>query len=191
MQHSLIELEEIVDESGQKVSIEEAKEKEIIPQEYEPVLVARAFGTKARLVDVIEDTPNAKVLFDDARKIVAANFGKESISRTRYFIWLARTIGGSLARMHKGGYVHGNLHAQNITLDGRIMDLDAVKKISSLAEEEQKEGKKEDLDLAEASVMEMVSEIGRIPVLKDIVGQLSLWAIVKKTYYSEMKNKGQ
>lgn len=60
--------------------------------------------------------------------IVAQELGKDpaEFSKKEYLTWLAETLGINVARMHNSGWFHGYLTTHNITLDGRITDLDSV-----------------------------------------------------------------
>ena len=164
---SIIELKEIVDENGNKISIEEAKEKKIVPENYTPALQMRAFGTRARFEDVEKKVHNAEVLLEDGKKLVAQEMGKEKISNGRYLDWLVDVLAKNLAIMHKNGYAHGNLHGQNITLDGRITDLESVK--SPETPKKKAEAIKEDLEDMKASLVAFAVALGtKIPYLRTI-----------------------
>lgn len=136
---AIIALEEIVDWNGGKIPVEEAaRQGAIIEPMSRPVLEIRAFGTKSRLEDVsggesyeqmARDENRRRLMLKDARQLVAKELGKtpESFSWEEYFEWLAETVGRNVGLMHKNGWCHHYLSAgHNITLDGRLVDLDSV-----------------------------------------------------------------
>lgn len=130
---ALIELKEIIDEFGNRVSVEEAKRKGILADTDEPVIELRAYGTRSRLNDVAQaKDPNvAEKLLSDAMAIVVQekNLSLETFSKLDYLKWLIETTAINIARMHYKKWVHGFLTVHNISLDGRIVDLDSVENI--------------------------------------------------------------
>lgn len=127
---AIIDLKEIVDSGGNKISVEEARNKKYIPENFKPVVEVRAFGTKARVKDAIsESKEESDNLINDARIMVAKELGKkpEEFSVNEYMEWFADNLGKQIAIIHNDGYQHGGLHSHNITLDCRIVDLDAMK----------------------------------------------------------------
>ncbi len=138
---ALIELKEIIDRNGEKISIAEAKKRNILAEKDEPVIEVRAFGVRSRLWDVVvgftresyETNPQKSLkLLADAKGIVAQELGIENdkFAYSDYFEWLVKTIAKNIARMHYNGWVNGYLTAHNLTLDGRIVDLDSVELLS-------------------------------------------------------------
>jgi len=123
---AIIELDEIVDPKGRKISIEEAKRVGLIWPDSKPVVEVRAFGTKARLAGAKEDPLSV----EDARLLVANenNFDPEKFSKKEYAKWLLEATGRNLGLMHKNGLVHGFMTRHNITLDGRLVDFDSVRR---------------------------------------------------------------
>jgi hypothetical protein len=123
---AIIELDEIVDPKGRKISIEEAKRVGLIWPDSKPVVEVRAFGTKARLADAKENPLSV----EDARLLVASenNFDPEKFNKKEYAEWLLKATGKNLGLMHKNGLVHGFMTRHNITLDGRLVDFDSVRK---------------------------------------------------------------
>ena len=127
---AVIQLNELIDK-GEKISLAKARERGIIDDNFHPVVEARAFATKARLMDIAEETDMAKVLLMDAKKLVAQEQGrKEALTTEEYLAWFAKTLGENVALMHKNGWKHDYLNRHNITLDCRIVDLDSVKNLS-------------------------------------------------------------
>lgn len=135
-------LDEIIDENGQKISVEEAKAKGLIANEMQPVLALRAFGTRERIrhqTAPIPASPERKRLaLLDGKKFVAQEQGEdpETYSWEKYADWFALTLGQQAALIRKHGLHHGFLEAHNITLDCRIVDLDSVAKAKDKVEEE-------------------------------------------------------
>jgi hypothetical protein len=128
---ALIKLDEIICD-GEKISINDAKNKKIIDEAAIPVLEARAFGTRARIGDLLYDTSDqanrSKLLFEDAIKMVSEELGrKETISYEEYFGWFGRTLGESIGLMHKNHLCHHYLSTHNITLDCRLVDFDSMR----------------------------------------------------------------
>jgi len=123
-------------QNGSKLSIEEAKQRGIIPNSIQPALEVRAFGTHTRFVDVINrhnSYEKRSNLVEDARIFVAQQLGKspKEFGMREYSLWLTEMIGKNVGLMHKNGYVHQYLRqGHNITLDGCLVDFDSVEKIS-------------------------------------------------------------
>src|SRR3989344_8594176 len=125
-------------QNGSKLSIQEAKQRDIIPNSIKPVLEIRAFGTHARFVDATQrqnSYAGRSLLIEDAKQLVAQELNKDpqEFSMQEYALWLARTIGKNIGLMHKNGYIHQYLgKGHNITLDGCIVDFDSVERISDM-----------------------------------------------------------
>ncbi|MDO8496074.1 MAG: hypothetical protein Q7S43_01330 [bacterium] len=135
---AVIDLTEIIDEDGKKISIAAAKEKDILSKEDEPVIEVRAFGVRSRLFDLMNHSkniasdgtlpPKARKILDDAKSFVTQeqNINLANFTDDAYFKWLADTIAINIARMCHHGWVSGYLTVHNITLDARLVDLDSV-----------------------------------------------------------------
>lgn len=129
-----IDLKEIIDFDCDKISIEEAKSKGMIPPEMQPVLEIRAFGTKERVDYLLKGNLAAsfdrkRLALEDAKAMVAQELGikPENFSYEDYLLWFAKILGEQVAKIQKLGLVHGYLTSHNISLDCRIVDLDSVK----------------------------------------------------------------
>jgi len=122
---AITKLDELVDD-GKRYPIDEAKRRGIIPDECEPVISIRAFGTRDRIRDISYHTSSKSI--DAARLLVAQELGRDpqEFGRKEYFHWFVETLAENVARMHKAHLVHGYLTSHNITLDCRIVDLDSV-----------------------------------------------------------------
>ncbi|KKS74681.1 MAG: hypothetical protein UV48_C0031G0005 [Candidatus Azambacteria bacterium GW2011_GWA2_42_9] len=122
---AVVRLNEIIDEDGDKISINKAKERGYIKTTTEPVLEVRAFGTKARITDANETA------LTDAKKMIAQEFGRPELEKdnSEYLNWFSETLAKQLAIIHNNGYWHGYLTEHNITLDCRIVDFDSVEKL--------------------------------------------------------------
>lgn len=135
---AILDLEELVDARGKKISISEAKEKEMISEEMHPVISLRAFGTKERLEYInINDKLNKHrsiLALQDAVSLVAIEENKkpEDFSLKDYILWFAKTLGGQVAKIRKLGAYHGHLHQQNITLDCHITDFEGVLSVDKI-----------------------------------------------------------
>jgi len=134
---AVIELEEII-VNGKKISVSEAIKARICEKDFHPVVEVRAFGTKARVADVLSViktgglTEDQKLLLEDAKKLVSQELGfQETISDEEYLKWFAKTLGQNMGRMHRKGWLHNYIFNHNITLDCRIVDFDAITKIEN------------------------------------------------------------
>ncbi len=134
---AIIELQEIVDENGEKISIKQAEKLGIIPENFIPCIEARAMVTKARIDDL--DNDNWEILLQDAIKLFAQETQQkpENINKQEYIKWFAKTLGAQVARIHQLGFSHQYLTPHNITLDCRILDFDSVQQFTGLSEKEQ------------------------------------------------------
>lgn len=169
---AIIELQELIVDS-EKISIGEARKRGIIDKRFQPVIQVRAFGTRARIGDLlklgdVEDTKQrglpelaaelekykavSDLLLKDAKKIVAQELGKELITDEEYLEWFAKTLGKNAAVIHKNGWVHGALHNQNITLDCRIVDFDTVEDMT-------KQNYQEEMELAKKALTTLFNKV--------------------------------
>ncbi len=143
---AIIDLEEVVVD-GKKMSVAEAKQTGLIPESLEPVIEARAYGTKARVGDfrghVTDHAHNARreAVVEDARIMVAQELGKkpEDFPLETYYKWFAQTLGKNVGLMHANGWYHHYLSSDenpnNVTMDCRITDRDSVAELQSLADD--------------------------------------------------------
>lgn len=115
----------------EKISIEQAKKKDIIDKDFNPVIAVRAFGTRARIED-FGRRKKEKLLLEDAQRLVEQERGKKFSSGLEYLKWFAETLGKNVGLCHKNKWVHGYLISHNITLDCRIVDLDSVIKSTKI-----------------------------------------------------------
>jgi hypothetical protein len=134
----IIELEEIIpDQDGKKTSVKHAQAIGRLAPDTVPVLEIRAFGTHYRLSDPGKNLSDEEIwqavrMLEDARSLVAAELSRseKEFGWRDYFLWLWRTIGENLGRMHKNRMLHKYLtQGHNITLDGRIVDFDSVEEL--------------------------------------------------------------
>src|SRR3989344_3079542 len=143
---ALFDLKQIIDQSGQKISIAEAKERGILSEKDEPVIEMRAYGVRTRLWDIYDalgfessffgvnkmerpTSDQAIKLLTDAKMFVAQERNinpPDDLTFNDYFRWLVETIAINIARMHYNNWVSGYLTPHNMTLDGRFVDLDSV-----------------------------------------------------------------
>jgi hypothetical protein len=122
----------IIDSEGKtiSISINEAKERGLIPERYEPVLTVRAFGVKTRVNEQMDQSKKFFFL-DDARRFVALELKRNEFSFKDYMEWFAETLGNNIGLMHSNGWAHGHFwpdykRPSNVTLDCRIVDLGTV-----------------------------------------------------------------
>lgn len=141
----ITELKEVM--LDRKESIENAKTQGLFDKDFSPALEIRAFPTRFRILDFEENPAKYQFLVDDARTIVSRELGmKDVLSYEDYLIWFAKTLGENVARIHKNGWFHNYLTEHNVTLDCRIVDLDAVSRLEKIPQF------LEDFDNAESSL---------------------------------------
>lgn len=157
---AIIDLEEIIYD-GKKISVEEARKKGIIKEGFHPAVEVSAFGTKARIADIVYgaewEEQTKKLVFEDAKELVGQELGRGNnfLNDQEYLQWFAETLGQNVGLMHKKGWFHSNLGPHNITLDCRVVDLHTVKKLDG-----SEKRRKKDLGDAEASLRRLISQIG-------------------------------
>ncbi|MBU3978881.1 hypothetical protein KJ980_06850 [Patescibacteria group bacterium] len=134
---AIINLEEII-YGGGKLSLEKARERGIINKDFQPAILVRAFGTRARPRDISEGTglnkETKKVILEDAKELVGEELGRGKINpltNAEYLDWFAGTLGYNVGMVHRRGDLHGLLSGHNVTLDVRLCDLDTVEKIKN------------------------------------------------------------
>lgn len=147
-------ISEIMGPKGDKMSLVEARESGYLAQGTEPVILFRAWVTPFRLAEACytpeqykkwddvyttKDVEKIRVIVRTAIEDIRSDTSiplevRDSFSDIdQYLRWLASSIGSNLGRMHQLGITHGYLRAlHNITLDGRIVDLDSMEENSSL-----------------------------------------------------------
>ncbi|MEK7156344.1 MAG: hypothetical protein AAB790_00880, partial [Patescibacteria group bacterium] len=118
-------------ETLERVQISELKERGLLDAEYDPVIQMRAFGTKTRLGE-----PVNRADFDDAISLIRSEGETAPTTRLGYLYWFIDALAQGIGRMHKLGYVHRYLTERNVTLDCRIVDLDAAKRVGDMPEGE-------------------------------------------------------
>lgn len=173
---SIINLEEII-VYGQKISLAEAKKKEITYDGFQPVIAVRAFGTKARIDDVLRSRSSEMTsgkFLEDAKKLVSQELGQgdKSLSDEEYLEWFSKTLGRNIGLMHKNGWCHGWLTDHNITLDCRITDLDTV------WESRKEDDRKEDIIKAERTLFSLAKQF-----------HLSEKKVITATFFNEQFHK--
>lgn len=135
---SIIRLNEIFDNNGDRISVEQARQNRIIRETDEPVVEVRLMGSNARIQDLRikfdHDPENFGSYRDNWRRydltlkdiieIISNELGVESsnFSLNDYVNWFAENLGRQIAIMHRNGWIHTGLTEQNITLDGKIVD---------------------------------------------------------------------
>lgn len=166
----ILKLKEIIDETGQRVSIEDAKKRKLIAYDMEPAIELRALVTNERISylkdlksDNAEARERARLALRDAQALVSQELGrdKEMRSLQEYLEWFAKTLGSQVAKLKKAQFYHGALHAQNITLDCRIIDLGGVEyPIHELLQEIHETQYQRDYDSARYSLNDLVNYAG-------------------------------
>ncbi|MBI2196064.1 hypothetical protein HYU45_00435 [Candidatus Daviesbacteria bacterium] len=135
---AVIGLEEIIAQ-GEKLSLKEARRAGIIDGDFKPAVEVRAFATRARITDITGSYLKQRriplqVPLDDARRIVGQELALETLSEEDYLKWFGKVLGQSVGLMHKNGWYHRYLNSHNITLDGRIVDLDSLTELTSYSQ---------------------------------------------------------
>ncbi|MDP3763433.1 MAG: hypothetical protein Q8Q92_02125, partial [bacterium] len=173
---AIIALDEIIHEC-KKISIEEANETAIFPKTFQPVISVRAFGTKARMLDIYSTQRRyAQFLLQDAQKLVSEETSNPALrSPEKYLEWFARTLGTNVGLMHRINVVHNLLTRHNITLDCRIVDLDSLSAFNS-------EGRNEDLGFALESLQRFAFDVTSLDPETTLGNTEELVAIFRKSY---------
>ena len=126
---AIIGLEELVVD-GKKWGLVKATESDVLDPDFKPVILVRAFGTRARVEDPYAYRQLGKILVSDAKKMVEQETGEE-MTLEGFFEWFGKTFGRNVAILHNMGLYHGYLTPHNITLDCRLVDFDSVQPIES------------------------------------------------------------
>lgn len=134
---SIIGLEEII-YGGRRLSLDKARKSGIIGQYFQPAILVRAFGIRARPRDISEgtglDKETKKVILEDTKELVGEELGRGKINpltNAEYLDWFAGTLGYNVGMVHRRGDLHGLLSGYNVTLDVSLCDLDTVEKIKN------------------------------------------------------------
>ena len=125
---AIIELKELLDAEGNRMSVAEAVEKELIPKNFRPVLFFRAVTETNRLQTLARD-PKALAAYVKANARVFGGAKPEN-----YFHWVMRKAGENLARIHDAGIAHGNYSEHNITADASVLDPDMSRALDAAAQ---------------------------------------------------------
>jgi hypothetical protein len=116
-----------------KISIKEARKRGLLAKGTgRPVILLRAFGTKFRVMDLaVHDTAREqREMINDAKAVLSRELGRK-LTDKEYVEWFATNLGEQIARMHANGWTNQYIDAHNVTLDGRIVDLEGVRKLNS------------------------------------------------------------
>ncbi|MBI5456465.1 hypothetical protein HY969_01870 [Candidatus Kaiserbacteria bacterium] len=103
-----------------------------IGEDVVPAALVRALRINTRLSQINRAGLSHKRAERDIRKamgLVSEEMRNELMRENpiRFVEWFANSLGHDLGVLHKNGEVHRWLHAQNITLDARIVDTDSVR----------------------------------------------------------------
>ncbi len=132
---AIIMLKEVV-KGDAILSVSKFKKDMNLSNGFTPVVEVRAFANKFRIRDCYmnEQWP---ILLDDAKTIISRGFGLSAkMSNDEYLEWLAKVLGRNMGLMHRNGWAHGYLNAHNIGLDGSIVDLDSVHRLTESSSQE-------------------------------------------------------
>jgi tRNA A-37 threonylcarbamoyl transferase component Bud32 len=125
-----IQIDQIVNRYGRPVSIEAARQRALITHGTgQPVILLRGFGTKMRVLNLRKlDKRELRAAIDEAKDIVGRELERK-LTDEEYVEWFAENLAEQVALMHSNGWSHNYLSEHNVTLDGRIVDLDSVRKL--------------------------------------------------------------
>jgi len=143
-------LEEIITD-GKHITVEEARQKNLISENSKPALSIRAFGVKTR---VGEKRSFEKPVIDDVLSFISFEENLSyKLTPDGYLKWFAINLGKNVGLIHKNGWFHGYLYTSgapaNVTLDCRITDRDSVGYLKNLSSNEVVEKKNYDRMRAE------------------------------------------
>lgn len=131
---AIIQLKELIID-GKKISVQKLKSKELVLNDFTPVIEIRAFGSKYRVSDIEQDAqdenPNYLSWIEDAKHLISKETGKEIITDKDYIDWFAEALGRNVGLLHKANLIHHNLQSHNVTLDCRLLDYATLKKKES------------------------------------------------------------
>lgn len=155
---AVIELEELILE-GRKISVTEARNQYLFPKNFQPAVVVRAFGTKARVKDISlrsgKSEQYRRLLIEDAKKMVSQEFHTNLTSDEEYLRWFAKMLGVNVRLMHKTlGVAHNVLTEHNITLDCRVTDHAGVTPLED-------NGRKGDLERSKITLRNLTEYVGK------------------------------
>jgi len=135
---AIIRLKEIVDKDGKKISIDEARRRGILEEDFDPAIELRGFGTRHRVNNWGNLGPAmSREGLNDAMSLVVNEIGidPEEFTPKVYLLWFARTFGEQMRKIHEMGFAHGGLHDGNLTLDCRLADFDTAQSLAPNGEE--------------------------------------------------------
>ncbi|MDO8576412.1 MAG: hypothetical protein Q7R90_03795 [bacterium] len=176
-------------ETLKRVPIPELREQGLLDEQYDPVIQMRAFGTKTRLGE-----PVTAADFDDAISLIRLEGGTSPATRLEYLDWFIETLGKGIGRMHKLGYVHRYLTERNVTLDCRMVDLDAAKRAGDMPEGEWEEARRRDVAHkrhkrgGRGVVAYLAAELGR--TFRDDIGYLAIEELYRRFEDVYVKESG-
>jgi len=125
---AVLKLNEVVVAGGVKVRVDQAIDYGILPENTEPAILVRAYGTKLRVRD-IDSVTNGKNYVEDARKLISKELkiSEKDFPITDYANWFIDVLGYNLGKMHKSGfYGKDAFDRHNTTLDARVADLEPL-----------------------------------------------------------------
>lgn len=173
---AIVDLKEIIDRDGKKISIDKAKKRTMLPSDMEPVVEVRAFGSRERIeyLGTLSDWTEKRSMLslEDARTMVAQELGikPDDFSYEDYLLWFAENLGKGVAKIRKLGLYHSYLTEHNVALDCRLVDLDSVATLDEWRKDE-KHGKSgwsdeqfysADFDRASSALATLVRSVGRL-----------------------------
>ncbi len=183
----ITKLLEIALPNGEKISIEKAKERKMIPEEFEPVIGIRAYRMRERIQHKNEKSLE---VFEEAKSIIEKELGKQ-LSWEEYAGLFARTLGKNLAKTHNVGYWHGFLSAHNVTMACEIVDFgfgEGSKKIDDLPPEQLNHTLNVDFHDAKATALTpLLNKMKELNLISD--EHQSYFKSFETAYLNEIRNK--
>ena len=115
---ALIELHELLDEKGRRISVDDAKARGLIPVQFNPGILVRGLTEFDRICGLTKER---------LEKYYNANKAKHGWNaREDVYGWWVKRAAANVARMHDANLVHCGLGDQNFLIDGGFVDNDQV-----------------------------------------------------------------
>ena len=121
---AILRLLEIALPDGQKLSISEAVERNMMPKKLQPAIEIRVFRTKDR---VSHNLAQSKAKFMNAKSIVEKELKMVVMGFDDYAVWYVITLAEELTKLHEKNKYHGNLSPHNATLACELVDFEDTK----------------------------------------------------------------
>ena len=111
---AIVELHELLDSNGEIITVEKAKQQEIIPKNFVPVVYVRGFSDSLRVEEL---SPSVLHQYFKANKKA---FGWRR--KSDYFKWFGKRLARNLFFNHKNGLIHKIVSEHNVLANGGLVD---------------------------------------------------------------------